>query len=110
MGATGFADPNGDSRDAPELALTLTRERGAQLVAGQALHADEQAAAVARPARPAVDVGVDLLPAAQVEVTNAKVRPFGDLQRFLQGGEQRFVYVVEYSWHCISRIHATFKS
>ena len=49
----------------------------AQLVLRQALHADQQAAAVALAAGPALDEVVELLPAAQVEVADAEVGAVG---------------------------------
>jgi hypothetical protein len=63
------------------------------------VHADKQAAAPTITARPAINVLGKMPPAAQVEISDTEISPFGDLQRFLQGRQERFIYVVEYSWH-----------
>ena len=56
---------------------------------------------MARYVRPAFDRLVDLLPAAEVEVADAKVCPVGKRQRVAQRGEQRLVDIVEDAGHGI---------
>ena len=76
-------------------------KRLAQFVGRGDVHTDQKAAIASVAARPAVNVLCQVSPASQVEVPDAKVRPFGNLQRLFQGREQRFIYVVEYSWHLV---------
>jgi hypothetical protein len=50
-------------------------------------------------ARPCLDVRVDLLPAAQVEIADAKIGTRGDFESLLQRGKKLLLDVIEYSWH-----------
>jgi hypothetical protein len=70
-------------------------ESDAQVLDGKPLHADEQPATASRPANPALDGAVEVLPASHVEIAHAEVRMVRDLQSLPQGGEQVLVDVVE---------------
>ena len=48
-----------------------------EVILRQALHANQEATATVRPAGPALDVCVDLLPTTQVKVTDTEIRPIG---------------------------------
>ena len=54
-------------------------QRSTEFLLGQPLHTHEEAATIAVPARPPVDVWVDLLPASKIEVAHAEVRMIRDL-------------------------------
>jgi hypothetical protein len=71
----------------------------AQFILRKALHADKQAAAVAVTTGPAVDVADDLFPAPEIEVTYAKVRTIGEIDRLPQCGEQLLFDVIENARH-----------
>ena len=74
-----------------------------QLLLREPLHADEQPAAVAQPAGPAVDQFVDLLPAAQVEVANAEVGAVAFwLADSCSAVRERLVDVVEDTGHWLT--------
>src|SRR5262249_34020164 len=84
-------------------------KEGVEVVLGEALHADEQAAALTFAARPALDSGVELLPSTEVEVADAEVRAVGDFQGFAQGVAEVLLDVVEDARHGgkPSRAHAS---
>jgi hypothetical protein len=65
----------------------------------RALHADKQTTAVAVTARPLFDIRIELFPAPQIEVTNAEIGPFGQIQGFSQGREELLLYIVEDAGH-----------
>jgi len=63
------------------------------------LHTDKEAAAVTFPARPVLDIGVDLIPSAQVEKANAKVRAGREAEGFLKRGKELLLDVIENAGH-----------
>jgi hypothetical protein len=66
--------------------LVNEAQRFAELILGQALHSDKEAATITFTAGPAFYVAGDLFPASQVEVSDAKVCPIGKVDRLPQGG------------------------
>jgi hypothetical protein len=83
-----------------EAIVVLTRAQSlAQFIAGSDMHADQQSAALAVAARPAIHMSGKMTPAAQIEIPDTEIGTLGDLEGFLQCRQQRFFYVVEDSWH-----------
>ncbi|MEB2307735.1 MAG: hypothetical protein OZ917_00305 [Candidatus Brocadiaceae bacterium] len=70
-----------------------------QLFMGRLLHAYKKLAAISIAAIPLFDVFVKLLPAAQVEIANTKVRMPRELKRFLEFRGKLLFYVIEDTWH-----------
>ena len=52
--------------------------------------------------QPLLDPGVDLLPAAQVEVTDTAVRVIGEVERLIERGEQLLIDVIKDTGHVIA--------
>ena len=52
--------------------------------------------------QPLLDPGVDLLPAAQVEVTDTAVRVIGEVERLIERGEQLLIDVIKDTGHFIA--------
>ena len=65
----------------------------------QALHADQKSTAAPCTAGPSFDVSIKLLPAAQVEITYAKISTRRKMQVFRKGGKELLLNVVEYARH-----------
>jgi hypothetical protein len=63
------------------------------------LHPDEETALVILAAGPFVHVRIDLLPPAEIEVTDAEIRAFGNDKGLLQSGEQLCLDVIENAGH-----------
>jgi len=70
-----------------------------KVLGGKPLHPDEEAAAMTGATGPTLDVGIDLLPAAEVEVPHAEVRSIRKPKGLLEGGEERLFDVVENPRH-----------
>ena len=70
-----------------------------KLVFRQALHADKKAALAPFFARPLFDQGIDCLPSAQVEVTDAEIGSIRDVECLSQRWQKRLRDVVKYPWH-----------
>ena len=84
MGAKLLGEPPLQSDDSLLADLVLLRQEAIgepQLVLGEPLHADEEAALGPLAARPLFDQGVDRFPAAQIEIADAEVGALGDLER-----------------------------
>ncbi len=77
----------------------------AELLLRRPLHPDQQPTALPLPAGPPLDAGVELLPAAEVEVPDAEVGALGDVQRLLQGRQERLIDVVEDPRHRLTLLH-----
>lgn len=86
----------------PFFARMKKAQRGAKLFLGMRLHPDKQSATTFLRARPRLDQRIEELPAAKIEIADAKVRPRRQLQRILKGGKQGKVDVVEDSGHNLS--------
>jgi len=84
--------------------------RGAEFLDGRPVHAHEQSVAIALAPGPALDKAVELLPAAQIEVADAKVRVVGHLQGLLQGRKKVLFNVVENPRHGESPFQSVFRS
>jgi hypothetical protein len=83
--------------------LVLLRQEAvseAQVVLGEALHADKETALDTLAARPLFNQGVDRFPAAQVEIADAEVGALGDLERVPQRGQEVGGDVVKDAGHC----------
>ena len=78
-------------------------QRLAQFVLRQPLHPDEQPALVPLTAGPFLDEMIELLPAAEIEIPDAKIRTITQLHRLLQRGQQSAFNVVEYARHLVER-------
>jgi len=76
-------------------------QRFPQVLGGEPLHPDEETAAMTGAAGPPVNFLVDLLPAAEVEVTDAEIRTIGKLKSLLENGEKRLLDVVENARHLV---------
>lgn len=68
----------------------------------QLLHSDEQSAALTFPAVPTLDERVELLPAAQVEITDTEISVCRCFERVAECREQFLLDVVEDAWQCFS--------
>ena len=55
-------------------------------------------------ASPFFNVRVELLPPAQIEISNTEIRAIGNLDGFAQGRQERLFYVVEDTRHGVTRI------
>ena len=74
----------------------------AQVVAGRALHADQQTAGRSLVAAQPLDGIRQQIPAAQVEIADAEIRPLRAAHGFAQGGDQLVRDVIEDSGHGVS--------
>src|SRR3990172_10977360 len=72
-----------------------------QLFLGRLLHSDEEAAAFFARAGPALDVTVQQLPSAQVEVADTEVRALGYLKSILQPFNDVGLDIVKDGWQCL---------
>lgn len=63
--------------------IILGAERAAQFFGGGDVHSNEQSATLPVAPRPAVNVAGKVMPATQIEVADAKIGTFGNLQGFL---------------------------
>ena len=58
--------------------------RPAQFVLSEPLHSDQQPALLPGRARPFLDIGIQMLPTAKVEIADTEIGTVGDGQRLLQ--------------------------
>ncbi len=79
--------------------LLAAAESIAEFVGWQTLHSDEQPTAMSIAPGPVFDLLVDLLPAAQIEISDAEITPLTERERLTQGREQRLLDIVEDSGH-----------
>jgi hypothetical protein len=63
------------------------------------LHANEKPALMTLTPRPFLHEVVELLPSAQIEISNAKVSPIRQFHRLLQRRKKRRVNIIEYARH-----------
>lgn len=63
------------------------------------MHTNQQSTAITITAWPTLNERIDLLPAAKVKITDAKVGSIGDCQSFTQGRQKLLIDVVEDSRH-----------
>jgi hypothetical protein len=54
---------------------------------------------MAIPAGPSFDAGIQGLPAAEIEVTDAEVSAVGKHDRFAERREKLLLDIIEYTWH-----------
>src|SRR5205807_7033777 len=73
-----------------------------EFVLRQPVHADQQPATLPLAAGPGIDVLVELLPAAQIEIANAEIGALRDLERLAQGRQQALLDIVEDTRHIAS--------
>ncbi len=66
---------------------------------GYALHPDKQTAATPLSARPTLNVRIQGLPPAEIEISHAKIRAVGDCNRFTESGKEIVGDVVEDAGH-----------
>ena len=70
-----------------------------QLILRGSLHTDKKAASTIR-FRPVLDMFVELLPSAKIEVPNAKIGVVREIQSAPERGEQSGVNIIEHLRHC----------
>ena len=82
------------------LALAQQAQCFAKLLLGRFLHPHQQSAG-ATAIRPVLDMIVELLPPAQVEIADTKISPVGDMERLHQHSQQLRFDVVEDTRHWV---------